>query len=100
MSTAVRALFCELVDVPRAERDRILAEREIPDDLCSEVASLLSHDSGTAASLTRHVSDLVEEALRSTPAPPCVCGPYRVVRLLASGGMGAVYLGERHDGEI
>lgn len=39
-------------------------------------------------------------ALRVDREESADCGPYRHVRLLGSGGMGAVYLAERSDGEL
>ena len=101
MRATVRELFHELADVPRAERERILAERGIEAELRAEVESLLSHDSTSGESLARCVSDVAQEALRADDSPLArSCGPYRLVQLLGSGGMGTVYLGERRDGEI
>jgi tetratricopeptide (TPR) repeat protein len=101
MRATVRELFHELADVPRAEREKILAERGIGAELRAEVESLLSHDVTSAASLTRCVSGAAQEVLRADNSPFArSCGPYRLVQLLGSGGMGTVYLAERRDGEI
>jgi serine/threonine protein kinase/tetratricopeptide (TPR) repeat protein len=97
----LRQIFREVADIPPEERERILAERRIPVEIRAEVESLLSYDSASGESLTRRVSDVAQEALHWCNGPISrECGAYRLVRLLGSGGMGAVYLGERRDGEI
>lgn len=103
MDYALRDLFHELADVPREQRDRILAERQIPVDLRAELESLLAYDEAALddQSLTRRVAGVAGMALGEHGVPLSgFCGPYRLVRLLGSGGMGAVYLAERRDGEI
>ena len=101
MDDQVRLLFHELVDLPAADRQRIIAERQITGDLRVELQSLLGFDSLDVCHLTSCVSGTAEEVLNSVADRQVQeCGPYRLVRLLGRGGMGAVYLGERSDGEI
>jgi serine/threonine protein kinase len=101
MNNDVRVLFRELADLSPGDRERVFRERQVPPDVRAEIESLLNFDSTNADSLSRYVSDAAHQVLASAVgAEPTHCGPYRLIRQLGSGGMGAVYLAERTDGEI
>lgn len=101
MNDQTRNLFNELADLDIAEREKIFAERRIPPELRAEVESLLGFDSEQAHPFASYVSRAADEALASSKGRVLsYCGPYQLVELLGSGGMGDVYLGQRTDGEI
>jgi len=71
-------------------------------DLRREVESLLEmHErTGPVDDLARQMMDPLMARLQDGPSEGARVGQYRVVRLLASGGMGAVYLAERADAQF
>ena len=94
MRTEVEELFLAAADLPGVERDSFLEAHCADPSILAEVRSLLAHDHGGDTHLRDSLHAVAASAALRT------FGPYRATRLLGAGGMGAVYLAERTDGEI
>src|SRR5262245_33953028 len=99
MNAYVEELFHELVDLSAEARTRYFAEHDVEVATRREVEALLAFDSGASGYLLRDISIAASQSLSQFEMTGRQCGPYRLLKAIGRGGMGAVYLAERVQGE-
>lgn len=94
-----KAIFWEALERPDDER-RDYIEREVGDDaeLLREVETLLRNDVAGDSFLESPGADIGARLVADSELPaPRRIGPYEIIREIASGGMGTVFLCRRDD---
>jgi len=102
--SAAEPIIDEALELPESERAAFL-ERTCPDlELRAQIAKLLRDSVQSGGLLDRDIRSLavpmMPDAVPTPTSEPVTIGPYRVLRELARGGMGVVYLAERADGQF
>jgi serine/threonine protein kinase/tetratricopeptide (TPR) repeat protein len=97
----IQTLFHQVADIPEAAQ-RTFLESQCAEDpaLVGEVIILLEEDARSSSMLDGGVAEVAQKILGAPAAasqPFKEFGPYRIVRAIGEGGMGAVYLAERED---
>jgi len=110
----IQAIFHEVVEAPEQQRSALIEARCGPDrELAAEVRSLLeacaaeenfsgsgSVEPETGGEANLESSQTESAPIESTNIESRQIGPYLIDRLLGRGGMGAVYLAHRADGQF
>jgi tetratricopeptide (TPR) repeat protein len=107
MGEEVRYWFEQAVNIPAAGRQEFLQSHCTDEAVRAEVLSLLEYDVDDAGAVEEvPVPEAVKEAIGAvlgngnSVLPAQRVGPFEIVRLLGSGGMGFVYEAHRIDGEV
>ncbi|HEY0380430.1 MAG TPA: protein kinase [Pyrinomonadaceae bacterium] len=110
----IEEVFQTALDLPPVERRRYIVEACTGDDTLREQVEALvaQHDqagdfieepafavTGLRSSIERDAPTLISDSMED-PAIGRRVGPYKIVREIGRGGMGAVYMAEREDGEF
>lgn len=103
MTPEAERLFHQLADLDPEARRVALDGMEIAAEERREVEELLAYDAAgpQESQLTAEMAEAARWAIESGGmAPGSRCGPHRLVKLLGAGGMGAVYLAKRDEGDV
>ncbi|MBL8182410.1 MAG: serine/threonine protein kinase, partial [Blastocatellia bacterium] len=97
--TEIKAILEQLLEIPASERVGALDAMSLTPDVRAEVESLMSVETDSEAFLSTPAIEFSKDMIDDGVAGQEI-GPYRIIRELGYGGMGAVYLAERIDGKF
>ncbi len=94
----IKRLYGDVCALAEPERSARLRAQCNDPELIAEVEALLAHDAPRVSRFARPVLQLMASLGGESLQPGDRLGPWKLVRPLASGGMGMVYLASRSDG--
>ncbi|MCP4898670.1 MAG: serine/threonine protein kinase, partial [bacterium] len=93
-------LAAAALELPKEERAAFLASECDDDEMRSEVASVLAVETDAADFLKHPAGEVLDADVNTEDeAIGSLIGPYRIEKVIGSGGMGVVYLASRADDE-